>query len=89
MGPSKRTQPADNDEGLTELLKNPQLADAKAQIEKERAEMPQDRPERLVSEEEYKLRMDQVQVAETKARQERLGIRSEEMKAERESDGLP
>jgi hypothetical protein len=79
----------DNDKGLTELLKNPQLADAKAQVEKERAEMPQDRPERLVSEEEYKLRMDRVQVAETKARQERLGIWSEEMKAERESDGLP
>jgi endonuclease YncB( thermonuclease family) len=79
----------DNDKGLTELLKNPQLADAKAQIEKERAEMPQDRPERLVSEEEYKMRMDRVQAAEAKARQERLGIWSEEMKAERESDGLP
>lgn len=78
----------DNDKGLTELLKNPKLADAKAQIEKERAEMPQDRPERLVSEDEYNLRMYRVQAAETKARRERLGIWSEAMKAEREGDCL-
>jgi len=43
----------DNDKGLTELLKNPKLADARAIVEKERAENPQIRPERLESEDEY------------------------------------
>jgi hypothetical protein len=45
----------DNYNGLTKQLKRPELAFAKAQIEKERAEAPQDRPQRLISEDAYQL----------------------------------
>jgi endonuclease YncB( thermonuclease family) len=79
----------DNDKGLTEALKDPRLAAAKAQIEKERAEMPQDRPARLVSEDEYKKRMRRVELAESEAREEKRGIWSDAMKAEREENGIP
>lgn len=77
----------DNLKGLNELLKDPRLAAAKAQIEKERAEAPQDRTERLVSEKDYDRRMHKIEVAETQARKERLGIWSDSMKAEREEEG--
>jgi hypothetical protein len=50
----------DNDKGLTELLKNPKLSDASALIEKERAENPQSRPQRLEPEDEYNRHMDKV-----------------------------
>jgi hypothetical protein len=79
----------DNFNGLNELLKDPKLAAAKAQIEKERAEAPQDRTERLIAEDEYKLLMHRVEVAETQAHSEKLGIWSDAMKEERESEGYP
>jgi hypothetical protein len=64
----------DNEKGLTELLKDPKLAAAKAQIEKERAETPQDRPARLVSEDEYMQRMHRVESAEAEAREKNAGF---------------
>jgi len=78
----------DNDKGLTELLKNPQLADARAQIKKERTQMPQGRPERLVSEDEYAEQMRRIDAAEAVARKEKLGIWSDAMKADREAQGI-
>ncbi len=48
----------DNDEGLMATLNDPKLADAKAQILKERSDNPQDLPRRLVSDEDYARRMD-------------------------------
>jgi len=77
----------DQNNGLNELLKNPKLADAKAIIEKERAEAPQDRSERLVSDDEYKLLIRRVEVAENQARSDKVGIWSDAMKEERESEG--
>lgn len=79
----------DNLKGLNELLKDPRLAAAKAQVEKERAEAPQDRTERLVSEGDYERRMRSIEVAESQAREEKLGIWSDAMKAEREEEGYP
>lgn len=79
----------DNDKGLTELLKNPKLADARAIVEKERAENPQIRPERLESEDEYNRQMDKVKRAETEARKQRTGVWSDSMRDERESLGIP
>ncbi len=79
----------DNFNGLNELLKNPQLAATKAQIEKERAEAPQDRTERLIAEDEYRLLMHRVEVAETQAQSKKLGIWSDALKEERESEGYP
>lgn len=79
----------DNARGLDHLLQNdPKLAEAREQIEKERAAAPEDRAERLVSEDDYKVRMLRVEEAESKARAEKLGIWSDEMKAEREAEGL-
>jgi hypothetical protein len=79
----------DNYDGLTEQLKKPELAFAKAQIEKERAEAPQDRPQRLISEDQYKQFARRIEVAENQARAEKLGIWSDAMKEERESEGYP
>ncbi len=80
----------DNARGLDRLLQNdPTLANLKAQIEKERAAAPEDRAERLISEDDYKARMLRVEEAESKARSEKLGIWSDAMKDEREADGLP
>jgi hypothetical protein len=79
----------DNYNGLTEQLKRPELAFAKAQIEKERAEAPQDRPRRLISEDQYQLFAHRIELAEKQARAEKLGIWSDAMKEERESDGYP
>lgn len=79
----------DNARGLDRLLQSdPKLADAKAQIEKERAAAPEDRAERLISERDYHLRLQQVLKAESSARKEKLGIWSDQMKAEREAEGL-
>jgi hypothetical protein len=77
----------DNDKGLTELLKNPKLADAKAQVEKERAENPQNRPVRMEPEDEYNRHMDKIKAAEAEASKEKLGIWSDSMKDEREDAG--
>lgn len=77
----------DNRKGLDELLKDPKLADARAQIEMERAEAPQDRAERLVPDDDYKTCMHRIEVAETQAREEKVGIWSDAMKAEREAEG--
>jgi hypothetical protein len=79
----------DNDKGLTELLKNPKLADARAIVEKERSENPQNRPKRLESEDEYNRQMDQIKTAETEARKEKMGIWSDSMKEECKEIGLP
>jgi len=79
----------DQDKGLTELLKNPKLADARAIVEKERAQNPQARPERLESEDEYNHQMDQIKTAETEARRQKTGVWSDSMKEERESLGIP
>ena len=77
----------DNLNGLNEVLKDPRLADTKALIEKERAEAPQDQSERLIADDEYKVLMRQVEIAETQARSEKLGIWSDKMKEEREAEG--
>jgi hypothetical protein len=79
----------DNQKGLDELLKtDPKLADARAQIEKERAAAPQDRTDRLVPEGDYKARMLRIEDAESDARAKKLGIWSETMKDEREAEGV-
>lgn len=44
----------DNYDGLTEELQKPEFAAVKEQVAKERAEAPQDRPQRLISEDQYK-----------------------------------
>jgi len=75
----------DNDKGLSELLKNPKLADARAIVEKERAGNPQNRPKRLESEDEYNRHMDQIKTAETEASKQKMGIWSDSMKEERNS----
>lgn len=79
----------DNDNGLTKLLNGPELASSKALIEKERAERPQDRPRRLISEDLYQKFCERIEAAERQARTDKLGIWSDEMKEERESAGLP
>jgi hypothetical protein len=77
----------DNLNGLNELLKDPKLADTKTQIDKERAEAPQDRTERLIADGQYKVLMRRVEIAETQARSEKLGIWSDKMKEERAAEG--
>jgi hypothetical protein len=77
----------DNFNGLTKQLKNSELAFAKAQIEKETAEAPQDLPQRLISEDQYKRFAHRIDVAENQARAEKVGIWSDAMKEERESEG--
>jgi hypothetical protein len=79
----------DNYNGLTEQLKRPELAFAKTQIEKERAEAPQDRPQRLISEDVYQLFAHRIELAEMQARVKKVGIWSDAMQEERESDGYP
>jgi hypothetical protein len=79
----------DNDKGLTELLKNPKLADARTIVEKERAQNPQARPERLESGDKYNRQMDHIMTAETEARNQKKGVWSDSMKEERESLGIP
>jgi hypothetical protein len=66
---------------------NSELAFAKAQIEKETAEAPQDLPQRLISEDQYKRFAHRIDVAENQARAEKVGIWSDAMKEERESEG--
>lgn len=79
----------DNLNGLNRLLEDPKLADARAQIEKERAASPQDRTERLITEDDYRERLRRIDAAESQARAEKLGIWSDAMEAERQSEGYP
>ncbi len=75
--------------GVTELMKKPELAFARRHnSEKGRAEAPQDRPERLISYDQYQQFAHRIGVAENQARAEKLGIWSDAMK-ERESEGYP
>lgn len=79
----------DNARGLDRLLQSdPKLANAKAQIEKERAAAPEDRAERLLSEDDYNTLLARIREAERSARSDKLGIWSDGMKAEREAEGL-
>jgi hypothetical protein len=79
----------DNYDGLTEELKRPELAAARAQIEKERAKAPQDRPRRLIPEDRYRQFAHRIEAAEKQARSEKLGIWSDEKKEERQAEGFP
>ena len=79
----------DRRERLDELLKAPELADTRAEVERERAELPLDREERLISEDDYRQRMGEIETAEEAARREKLGIWSDSMKDEREAEGYP
>ncbi len=75
--------------GLNHLLEDPRLADARAQIEKERAAAPQDRTERLITDDDYRERIRRIDAAERQAHAEKLGIWSDAMEAERQSEGYP
>ena len=80
----------DNQKGLDQLLKNdPKLADARARVEQERAAAPQNRSERLISDEDYKRRIIRINEAEQAGRAKKTGIWSDAMKEEREADGVP
>jgi hypothetical protein len=79
----------DNYRGLTELLKNPKLADARALVEKERVEKPENTPVRLEADDVYNRHMREIEAADAEARKQKLGMWSESMKEERESLGLP
>ena len=80
----------DNLNGLNRLLeRDPKLADARAEIEKERAEAPQDRTERLIASDDYHKRLRRVDKAEALARAEKRGVWSDAMRDERQSDGYP
>lgn len=79
----------DNEKGLEQLLKNdPKLADARAEIDKEKAAAPQDRNERLISDENYNARIARINEAEQFARKRKMGIWSDAMKEQRETDGI-
>lgn len=79
----------DNQRGLDQLLKSdPNLADARAEIEKERSAAPQDRSERLIPDDDYRKRIARIGGAERAARAEKQGIWSDAMKEEREADGI-
>jgi hypothetical protein len=77
----------DNYNGLTQLFKKPELAFAREQFEKGRAEAPQEHPQRLISENEYQQFARRIGEAEIQARAEKLGVWSDAMKEERESEG--
>jgi hypothetical protein len=78
----------DNAKGLDQFLRSdPKLVETLKQIEQERAEYPQDRTERLVSDADYRARMQRVGSAEALARADKLGIWSDAMSGERRSDG--
>jgi hypothetical protein len=74
---------------LTEILRDPKLSEARAKVEKEVAERPvADRPRRLVSEADYAERIKRIVAAEREAREHKKGIWSDEMKEERETEGM-
>jgi hypothetical protein len=72
---------------MNEQIKDPRLASTKKEIEKERAENLQDEPVRIVTDAEYNARLQRIDAAEAAARTEKLGIWSDAMKEERESEG--
>jgi hypothetical protein len=79
----------DNERGLDRLLESdPKMADARAQIAREKAAAPQDRSERLISDGDYNARIKRINDADRFAREKKLGIWSDAMKEEREADGL-
>jgi hypothetical protein len=74
---------------LIKMLLDPKLASARVQVEKELAARPkEDRPKRLVSDSEYKVRLMQIEKAESEARAKKLGIWSDDFKSEREALGV-
>ena len=78
----------DNDDHLTEVMKKPELAFARKEFEKGRAETPQEhRPKRFISDEDYQRFLQQVIEAEKEARAEKRGVWSDAMREEREADG--
>lgn len=79
----------DNLNGLNRLLEDPKLAAVRARVDKERAAAPQDRTERLITEDDYRERIRRIDAAESQARAEKLGIWSDEMETERQSAGYP
>jgi hypothetical protein len=78
---------------LDEILKDPRVAAETAQLEKRHPEAPQasslPRPDRMISNEDYKQRMQRAEAAAEQARKEKLGIWSDSMKEEREALGGP
>ncbi len=79
----------DAERSITEALKNPQLAKERKIVEEERAEKPQYRPVRLVSDADYNERLAPLAAAEATARVEKVGMWSDAMKEERNSVGFP
>jgi endonuclease YncB( thermonuclease family) len=72
---------------LRETLQNPMLSNAQASIEKEIASTPEaHRPKRLVSDAEYAKHRERFVAAEAKAKSEKKGIWSDEMKQYREDE---
>src|SRR5438094_5083608 len=72
---------------LMETLQNPMLSNSRTSIEKEIASTPEaDRPKRLVSDAEYAEHRVRFVAAEQKAKSEKKGIWSDEMKQYREDE---
>jgi hypothetical protein len=78
---------------LDEILKVPSIAAQISQLDKQHPEAPQasslPKPERLISDEDYKQRMQRAEAAAEQARKEKLGVWSDSMKEEREALGGP
>lgn len=78
---------------LDEILEKPSVAAEIAQLAKQHSEDPQavslPKPERLISDEDYKQRMQRVEAAADQARKEKLGVWSDSMKEEREALSRP
>jgi hypothetical protein len=78
---------------LDEILKQPTMLAEIAQLEKQHPEAPPalslPKPERLISDKDYKQRMQRAEAAADKARKEKLGVWSDSMKEEREALGGP
>jgi endonuclease YncB( thermonuclease family) len=69
-------------------MKKPELAFARKEFEKGRAETPQEhRLKRFISDEEYQRFSQQVIEAEKEARAEKRGVWSDAMRGEREANG--
>jgi hypothetical protein len=74
---------------LLEEVRDPKLADTRAQIEKEiAAQSVSDRVKRLISDADYAERRKRIEAAEAKARDGKKGIWSDAMKEERQAEGF-
>jgi len=74
---------------LLEEMRDPRLAGAREQIEKEITAQPEsDRAKRLISDADYAERRERIEASEAKARDGKRGIWSDAMKEERQSEGL-